>query len=84
MNIQECQRFDMPKDALPLTAQIQGRLDDRISLWMEVETDNTLESIPVYIIGTGNSFPKDTPKLKYVASVQMGYFVWHVYIAVGE
>ena len=83
MNSQECQRFDMPRGARPLTAQIQDRINDRICLWMEVETDNPLISVPVYVIGTGTPFAKVNDSflnLIHIDSVQMGYFVWHIYI----
>ena len=66
----------MPKGAKILTAQDQG---GQIFIWAEVDsharTDKTREFL---IIGTGQELP-NLDNWQYVATVQQGIFVWHIY-----
>lgn len=78
LNIQDVQRFDIPDHANVLTVQVQEGSKDRISLWVEVQEDAPKKSMPIYIVGTG--YPVPTEAYTYIGSVQMGYFVWHVYM----
>jgi hypothetical protein len=68
-------RLMLPVGAKILTAQVQN---NRICLWVEVETENDLDMRRLWILGTGMKFPLDVD-LRYIATVQQGMFVWHVH-----
>lgn len=66
--------FALPRGAKVLTAQIQAGLKQ---LWVEVDPGEETEDRTFLVIGTGLEF--DAAGLIYVATVQQGPFVWHVY-----
>jgi hypothetical protein len=66
------QLIPMPSGAEILTAQLQNR---NLCLWVKVETGNSPEDRIIRICGTGHPVPEG----RYIASVIIGDFVWHVF-----
>jgi hypothetical protein len=74
--LKECQTVDLTKGARVLTAQLQN---GEIVMWAEVDPDEPMRVWLVYTVGTGTSFIADEHPGEYVATVQRGEFVWHLY-----
>lgn len=67
----------MPKGAIFRSVQLQGR---DICLWAEVDDEAEIEYRDFLIFGTGRLMPRTMGHSDvYLATVQMGQFVWHVY-----
>jgi hypothetical protein len=66
----------MPQGAKVLTAQSQR---GELCLWAEVDPNAPPVDRCFRIVGTGHRFDPDG--LRYVATVQSGLLVWHVYEA---
>lgn len=64
----------MPADANVLSVGEQG---GRVCLWAEVDTDTYAETRAFCLRGTGN--PLDGTEGRFIGTVQIGLFVWHVY-----
>lgn len=71
----EAQTIRIPRRCKPLSAQMQN---GKLCLWVEVDTDEPAPPVNVYIVGTGHELP--TFAMNYVDTVQVGVFVWHVYV----
>lgn len=67
------QKVSMPEGAVILTAQMQG---GTLCLWAKVKPDNEPTMRRIRIFGTGQYF---TGEPSYIATVQDGQFVWHVF-----
>lgn len=65
----------IPKGARFLSAQNQ---DDTLCAWFLVDPSAPVELVDFRIIGTGATF--DASPLEYLATVQAGVFVWHVFM----
>ncbi len=74
LEIAGIQTLQVPAGARLLTAQMQG---DALRLWAIVNPDNPPEHRTFLISGTGNPFPEGTAA--YIATVQQGPFVWHIF-----
>ena len=61
-----------------------GRASDVvIDIWAEVESDNPVVPVDVWIIGTGHQFPPDEAGPIYIGTVVMpDGFVWHLFVSV--
>lgn len=66
--------FAMPVDAEILSLGIQNNI---ICLWALGETDAQKVHRNFCVVGTGRS--DDFENLKYIGTVQMSPFVWHVF-----
>jgi hypothetical protein len=66
----------MPVGAEVLSVGVQ---DGRIYLWAVVETTAPAMSRVFYVCGTGN--PLNVGNARFIGTVQMDYFVWHVFEA---
>lgn len=55
-----------------LSVQVQN---GKICLWASVTLDEYHEDVAFFIVGTGHN----TPEGEYLATVQIGELVWHVY-----
>lgn len=66
--------IEMPRGARILHCAPQGA---EIQLWAQVNTDEPLVPRRFLIIGTGWELP-DVP-LKYIGTVQISIFVWHIF-----
>lgn len=67
----------MPHEAELLDMQVQG---DQLVLWAKVQPDTHLASRmerELFIVGTGHDIPSGD--LTYVASAQVGAYVWHLF-----
>jgi len=67
-------RVQIPDGAKILDAQMQ---EDIPTLWAEVETDNQRVVRTFFIVATGQPLPKECAR--YIATMQDGPLVWHVY-----
>lgn len=74
MKIAGYQEVAMPEDAKILTAQMQ---DGVLCLWAMVSEPLPKEIRYITIIGTGH--PIGSEYLIYIATVQAGPLVWHVF-----
>ena len=70
------QFVQMPKGAVVLSAQVQNGI---LCLWADIETHNDNETRHIYINGTGNPIQQPADA-RYVSTVIMDAFVWHVYV----
>lgn len=52
-----------------------------VTIWMEVETEEPMGSLPLAVVGTGNPIPDKFPV--YVGTAHLRPFVWHVYAPEG-
>jgi hypothetical protein len=79
LEITDQQSVTMPEGAKILTAQMQGR---DLCLWAIVDPDaRHHEDRHIQIVGTGHLIEglEDAKQFSYIASVQMGALVWHVF-----
>lgn len=74
LEISDTQNVFMPPGAEILTAQMQA---DELCLWAVVTPGPMTERRTIEIVGTGNPMPE--AERRYIATVQMGAFVWHVF-----
>ncbi len=68
----------LPAGCKILSCQVQGAF---ICLWVECASPIKpleFEQRRFWVVATGRPFVK-TPELEYIATVQQGNFVWHVY-----
>jgi hypothetical protein len=73
----EQQNVIMPRQAQVLTAQLQN---GKIQVWAMVDTAKAATPRKFWILGTGQPVPDDCIGLPWVATVQMGDYVWHVFL----
>lgn len=73
------QAVKMPRRARILSVQMQGISDGyrRITLWALVEPDAPMVARRLVVIGTG--WEQDFAGLMYLATLQDGDLVWHVF-----
>ena len=71
----------LPEDAQILTVSVQ---DNRICLWALVDTNkpNIFRSFVVY--GTGQDMTNTINRLKYIGTVHINPFVWHIFEVLGS
>ncbi len=78
LELSAAQTIQLPICSRILTAQVQFPGD--ICLWYECDPEAEKECRHFVIVGTGHKIP-DTHRLNYIATVQQGAFVWHIYEA---
>jgi hypothetical protein len=79
LEITDFQQFDIPLGAVPLTVQSQ---EGEICLWAEVDdTEQLSNMLSVWVVGTGGRMLRMPRTAKYISTVQLDGFVWHIYIA---
>lgn len=76
LGITGVQGVGMPAGAQILMAQMQN---DRLCVWALVDPKATPTQRTFYIYGTGHQIEPDLYSAIYVATVQQGAFVWHVF-----
>lgn len=74
--ITDAQVFLVQVNAIPLHVDNQN---GQLTLWMEIETTESMLSRTVYVVGTGNEVPNMATN--YVGSAIVSQFVWHVYLS---
>jgi len=70
------QVVEMPRDAKLLDAQIQNGV---LAIWFLCDQAAPITNREIAIYGTGNPLPSNDNIGVYVATVQTGHFVWHVF-----
>lgn len=70
------QEIGMPSGALILTAQAQN---SAICLWVMVNPNSPQKPRTVEIFATGEPLDSVIPHRKYVGTVQLVGYVWHVF-----
>lgn len=75
LEIEDKQYIEMPKDCDILDAQFQG---GTLCVWAMVEPENAMRRIQFRIYGTGHPLPDNFGT--YVATVQQGHLVWHLFV----
>jgi hypothetical protein len=73
LDLVEKQKIEMPTNAKILSVQDQR---GTICIWAEVG-DYTETGRTFRIVGTGHQIPDES--LNFIATVQQGDFVWHIY-----
>ena len=68
------QNFRLPVDAKVLTAQMQH---GALCIWVQLDDRGVCDQLRIFdVYGTGHDMMADS---RYIATVQDGSFVWHVY-----
>jgi hypothetical protein len=74
--------IDMPAGAEVLSVQVQG---DSVCLWAMVDTEAAAEVRRFRMFGTGHPLPRDAAgRLRFVGTVQDGWYVGHLFEDVGK
>lgn len=68
----------LPDESTLLTAQMQN---GNICVWARVNPDSPSRMFFFFVVGTGHPMPEGASQ--YLATVQMGPFVWHVFWRTG-
>ena len=78
LEIQDDQTIRIPIGAEILTAQLQ---DGNLCLWAVVDADSKALTEPrfIQIYGTGHSMVGTSLDRKYIATIQIGWAVYHVF-----
>lgn len=76
LQVTDLQTLEIPQGAQILSAQIQS---GQLTLWALVDTSNPCEKVKIEVVGTGNPIDDSFSDRKYISTVQMGPFVWHVF-----
>ena len=66
----------MPKGAI---IRYVGQQEGSVCLWAEVDSDGPMEARLIYVVGTGKRIMYLERSPKYLGTVQVQSFVWHVY-----
>lgn len=74
--ITDAQILPVQVNAKPLHVDNQN---GQLTLWMEVETTESILARTICIVGTGNKIPSEA--VRYVGSAIISPFVWHVYLS---
>lgn len=69
---------ELPVQGTILTAQMQ---DGRVTLWAAVDISRGVEKRRIRVLPTGADLPDG---YEYIATVQDGFYVWHVFEAHGD
>jgi hypothetical protein len=76
------QMIMMPRHAKVLSVQDQN---GRLCVWAKVDPHAPADVRRRFVIvGTGHNLPIEMDSLTYLASVQQGAFVWHVFLSEEE
>jgi len=74
LRLEDVQELEIPRHNEILTCQVQN---GGICLWAIVDPKQRTEKRTVRIVGTGRPMPDGCT---YVSTVQMGAFVWHIFL----
>ena len=79
LKVTDSQYLQLPRGCHVLSA---GNQDGELVLWAQVDTDQPLVPHQVLIYGTGRPFELPGHRAyRYLNTVQMPPFVWHVWVA---
>jgi len=76
LKVTDVQTIKLPYRAKVIKIDVQ---DDKLYLWAEVGHGEELVDRTFYVFGTGQPINVDPHSMKYIDTVQMPPFVWHVY-----
>ena len=66
----------MPEGAEILAIQLQ---DSMICIWAMVDKDAQMIERYIVVCGTGQKLPEDMRGYKYITTLQMNVYVWHLF-----
>jgi hypothetical protein len=69
------QRILLPENAQVLSTGVQN---NKILIWVLVDTDNTIVPRLISVVGTGWEVP-DMFRRRFIGTLQIENFVWHVF-----
>lgn len=75
-DIAEEVQIKLPQHATFLSVQVQ---DNKPTLWAQVETGHAFVIRTLHIYGTGHSLDMFATERKYLATIQVNGFVWHIF-----
>lgn len=65
----------LPRKFKILSVQIR---DDQVCMWIELDDKHSCDmAVEVFICGTGTDVP--AAATQFIATVQTGFYVWHIY-----
>lgn len=67
---------EMPAASEIVSVQMQG---DTLTAWAIVHTDSATVTRTFYIVGTGHPLPTPAWSSRFLATVQDGALVWHIF-----
>ena len=76
LNILGYQKINIPQYSKIIHVGIQ---DNRICMWVIVDTDDSLKGRGIVIVGTGYMIPKNECRLEYLETVQLNSYIWHIF-----
>lgn len=76
LEIADMQRVRVPMGSTPLC--VGSDPAGNPCLWCEVDDQQPIIPLEVYIVGTGNPLPEDVNR--YIGSIRQNPFICHVYI----
>lgn len=78
--------LEMPVCSTPISVGVQKQFNgeemrESMMLWAFVDDQENRSKVGyhIHIFGTGHELPEYFDRLKFVDTVQMGQYVWHVY-----
>ena len=85
LQVTDTQTISMPRDATILDVQVQeGEMHDipikQITVWAIVNPDNPTESVTFHLCATGHPINFVRAAQRYIGTVQIYGFVWHVFL----
>lgn len=76
--ISDNQTLELP---VGFTGLSVGEQNGQLVMWALIDKDQTrVETVNIRIYGTGHPIEIDTDQYKFLGTVPMGPFVWHVFI----
>ena len=75
LKLEESQTLNLTKSYQILSVQLQS---SALCLWAIVDPQMDLEKVEILVVGTGRPLPDG--QLDYLATVQHGMFVWHIFL----
>lgn len=76
LKIKDSQIVKIPDEAKILSVKNQN---NKLVVWAEVSDNQMINDVEFLVIGTGNPIDKKLYNYKFIDSVIMGQFVWHIY-----
>ena len=77
LEIREYQQIWIYENPIILSCQMQKGYP---CIWASVDTDNNRIQRDIYIYETGRDIGEILLDLKYIDTVQEGWYVWHVFV----
>lgn len=75
IKITDKQKLRLPKNSKIVRVGTDPK--NQPCIWAIVNTDEELEEVIIYVVGTGNPFPQGAEK--HIGSFKERSFIWHVF-----